>query len=248
MAGKPPGNEAVGTVHSTRSTQQRGSQQGGRTMAAIRVHEFISLDSVIDTPSWTFQFGFDPRMGEAIGRITMSSDGILLGRTTYEMFEPTWSKRTAEEDPGAPFFNETRKYVVSSTLMTADLLNDYPARLAARRRVITVELQGHGHTRDIGRPLRYELLADDIAALLDHLGLARADLVGYSLGAGVALQVAMRHPGRVRCLAAMSVTYRSDGLHPEMTAAADPGAAGAALGQHLPPGVPARRTPPPGLA
>jgi hypothetical protein len=71
-------------------------------MGAIRVHEFISLDSVIDTPSWTFQFGFDPRMGEAIGRITMSSDGILLGRTTYEMFEPTWSKRTVEEDPGDP--------------------------------------------------------------------------------------------------------------------------------------------------
>jgi RibD C-terminal domain len=69
-------------------------------MGAIRVHEFISLDSVIDTPSWTFQFGFDPRMGEAIGRITMSSDGILLGRMTYEMFEPTWSKRTVEEDPG----------------------------------------------------------------------------------------------------------------------------------------------------
>ena len=76
-------------------------------MGAIRVHEFISLDSVIDTPSWTFQFGFDPRMGEAIGRITTSSDGILLGRTTYEMFEPAWSRRTAEEDPGAPFFNDT---------------------------------------------------------------------------------------------------------------------------------------------
>ena len=81
-------------------------------MGAIRVHEFISLDSVIDTPSWTFPFGFDPRMGEAIGRITTSSDGILLGRTTYEMFEPAWSRRTAEEDPGAPFFNDTSKYVV----------------------------------------------------------------------------------------------------------------------------------------
>ena len=89
-------------------------------MGAIRVHEFISLDSVIDTPSWTFQFGFDPRMGEAIGRITTSSDGILLGRTTYEMFEPTWSRRTAEEDPGAPFFNDTSKYVVSSTLDHGD--------------------------------------------------------------------------------------------------------------------------------
>jgi len=115
--------------------------------------------------------------------------------------------------------------LIHGSLMTAGLMNDYPALLAAGRRVITVELQGHGHTRDIGRPLRYELLAGDIAALLDHLGLVRADLVGYSLGAGVAMQVAMRHPGRVRRLAVISVTYRSDGLHPEMTAAADPAAA-----------------------
>ena len=87
-------------------------------MGAIRVHEFISLDSVIDAPSWTSDFGFDPRMGVAIGRVTTASDGILLGRTTYEMFEPAWSTRTAEQDPGAPFFNDTTKYVVSSTLTT----------------------------------------------------------------------------------------------------------------------------------
>jgi dihydrofolate reductase len=67
---------------------------------------------------WTFGFGFDPRMGEAIGQVTADSDGILLGRKTYEMFEPTWSKRTVAEDPGAPFFNDTVTYVVSSTLTT----------------------------------------------------------------------------------------------------------------------------------
>src|SRR5579859_2029787 len=93
--------------------------EGGR-MGSIRVHEFISLDGVIDAPSWTFPFGFDPRMGEAIGRATGDSDGILLGRTTYEMFAPAWSVRTAEEDPGAPFFNDTHKYVVSSTMQSAD--------------------------------------------------------------------------------------------------------------------------------
>ena len=85
-------------------------------MGSIRVHEFISLDGVIDAPTWTFPFGFDPRMGEAIARATGDSDGILLGRTTYEMFAPAWSKRTVEEDPGAPFFNDTTKYVVSATL------------------------------------------------------------------------------------------------------------------------------------
>ena len=85
-------------------------------MGAIHVHEFMSLDGVIDAPTWTFDYGFDPKMGEAIGAVTAGAKGILLGRTTYEMFEPAWSTRTAEEDPGAPFFNDTTKYVVSGTL------------------------------------------------------------------------------------------------------------------------------------
>ena len=85
-------------------------------MAPIRVHEFVSLDGVIDAPVWTADFGFDPRMGEAIGQVVSASDGILLGRTTYQMFEPAWSSRTVEDDPGAPFFNDTTKYVVTSTL------------------------------------------------------------------------------------------------------------------------------------
>ena len=85
-------------------------------MGAIHVHEFMSLDGVIDTPIWTFDYGFDDRMGEAIGAVTARSHGILLGRTTYEMFETGWSTRTVEDDPGAPFFNDTTKYVVSGTL------------------------------------------------------------------------------------------------------------------------------------
>ncbi len=85
-------------------------------MGELHVHEFISLDGVIDAPTWTFEYGFDPKMGEAIGAVTERCRGILLGRTTYEMFEPAWSTRTVEDDPGAPFFNETTKYVVSGTL------------------------------------------------------------------------------------------------------------------------------------
>jgi dihydrofolate reductase len=88
-------------------------------MGAIHVHEFMSLDGVIDAPTWTFDYGFDPQMGEAIGATTARSTGILLGRVTYEMFAPAWSTRTVEDDPGAPFFNETRKYVVSGTLTEA---------------------------------------------------------------------------------------------------------------------------------
>jgi dihydrofolate reductase len=85
-------------------------------MGAIRVHEFMSLDGVIDAPIWTAEYGFDPKMGEAIGAVTERSRGILLGRNTYEMFAPAWSTRTVEDDPGAPFFNDTTKYVVSGTL------------------------------------------------------------------------------------------------------------------------------------
>jgi dihydrofolate reductase len=85
-------------------------------VGAIQVHEFMSLDGVIDAPTWTFDYGFDPRMAELLGGITGRSRGILLGRKTYEMFEPAWSTRTVEDDPGAPFFNDTTKYVVSGSL------------------------------------------------------------------------------------------------------------------------------------
>src|SRR3954470_16770952 len=92
-------------------------------MGEIHVHEFMSLDGVIDAPTWTFEYGFDPAMGEAIAAFTGRSSGILLGRTTYEMFEPAWSTRTVEDDPGAPFFNDTTKYVVSGTLSSATWRN-----------------------------------------------------------------------------------------------------------------------------
>lgn len=92
-------------------------------MGDIRVHEFMSLDGVIDAPTWTFDFGFDPKMGETLAAITGSARGILLGRTTYQMFEPAWSTRTAQDDPGAPFFNDTTKYVVSGSLSEATWRN-----------------------------------------------------------------------------------------------------------------------------
>src|SRR5213593_1691543 len=83
----------------------------------------MSLDGVIDAPTWTFDYGFDPRMGEAISAVTEGCRGILLGRTTYEQFEPAWSTRTAEDDPGAPFFNDAMKYVVSGTRTDATWRN-----------------------------------------------------------------------------------------------------------------------------
>lgn len=81
-------------------------------------------------------------------------------------------------------------------------------KLAESRQVILPHMQGHGHTRDIDRPLRCETMADDVAALIQHLALGQADLLGYSMGAGVALQTAIRHPERVRKLVLIPIAIK----------------------------------------
>jgi pimeloyl-ACP methyl ester carboxylesterase len=88
--------------------------------------------------------------------------------------------------------------------------------LAQRHQVIAVDLQGHGRTADIDRPIDARLMAGDIAALIDHLGLDRPDLVGYSLGGGVAFHTAVQHPAKVRRLVMASVNIRPDAIYPEM--------------------------------
>jgi pimeloyl-ACP methyl ester carboxylesterase len=90
--------------------------------------------------------------------------------------------------------------------------------LARSRQVIAVDLQGHGRTADVDRPLQYEQMADDVAALMEHLGISQADIVGYSMGGGVGLQLVIRHSERVRKLVAMSAGYRLDGMYPEVIA------------------------------
>jgi pimeloyl-ACP methyl ester carboxylesterase len=90
--------------------------------------------------------------------------------------------------------------------------------LAKGRQVIAVDLQGHGRTADIDRPLSVELMADDIAALIKHLGLESADIMGYSLGGGVALQTAIRHPETVRKLVVVSTPFRRNAFYPEILA------------------------------
>jgi len=87
--------------------------------------------------------------------------------------------------------------------------------LAESRQVIGVELQGHGHTADIDRPFSYESMADDIASLIKHLGLENADVLGYSLGGGVAWQTAIRHPEVVRKLVLISSASKRDGWYPD---------------------------------
>jgi pimeloyl-ACP methyl ester carboxylesterase len=91
--------------------------------------------------------------------------------------------------------------------------------LAKGRRVISVHLQGHGHTRDIDRPLRFESMADDLARLVERLDLAEADVLGYSMGGGVALQMAIRHPGSVRRLVVVSQPMHHSAWFPEVQGA-----------------------------
>jgi pimeloyl-ACP methyl ester carboxylesterase len=90
--------------------------------------------------------------------------------------------------------------------------------LAESRRVVAVDLQAHGRTADIDRPLSFESMADDIAALLGHLEIEKADVMGYSLGGGVALQTAIRHPEVVRKLVVVSTPFKRDGWYPEVLA------------------------------
>jgi pimeloyl-ACP methyl ester carboxylesterase len=91
-------------------------------------------------------------------------------------------------------------------------------KLAQTHRVYAVELQGHGRTTDINRPITYPALADDVAAFMDAVGLPRTDVFGYSMGAVVGLQLAIRHPGKVNKLVAASGGYDASGWQPEFVA------------------------------
>jgi pimeloyl-ACP methyl ester carboxylesterase len=103
-------------------------------------------------------------------------------------------------------------------LMSSETFGPVLPQLSERHQVIAPDLQGHGRTADIDRPLDVRLMADDIAALIDHLELDQPDVVGYSLGGGVALQTAVKHPAKVRRLVMVSANLRPDAIYPEMRA------------------------------
>jgi dihydrofolate reductase len=166
----------------------------------------MTLDGVIDAPTWTFDYGFDPRMGETIGALTEQSGGILLGRTTYEMFEPAWSTRTAEDDPGAPFFNDTTKYVVSGTLTDATWRNSQivgPYDADALRRLKN-EVDGNLYVSGSGMLVR-AMLAD---GLIDGLHLFVYPL---TLGTGPRLFSEGAAPGKLSLVA--SESYENGVVH-----------------------------------
>jgi pimeloyl-ACP methyl ester carboxylesterase len=105
--------------------------------------------------------------------------------------------------------------VLHGAYMTAGMWGPLLPGLAETRQVIAPEQQGHGHTGDVDRPITYEQMADDTAALIDHLEIDSADVLGFSLGGCVALQVAIRHPGLVRRLVVASASFSSDGMPAE---------------------------------
>ena len=108
--------------------------------------------------------------------------------------------------------------VLHGGLGSGEMFEAVMPQLAAHHQVIAVDLQGHGRTADIDRPLDVRLMADDIAALIDHLELVKPDVVGYSLGGGVALQTAARHPDKVGRLVLVSANARRDAFPQELLA------------------------------
>lgn len=151
-------------------------------MGELLVHEFITLDGVIDTPAWSAEYGFTPEMGTAIGGIMGSSRALLMGRVTYELFAPSWSARTEADDPGAPFMNESAKYVVSATLRDPDwnnstVIGGYDADTV---RALKRDVDGNIYVSGSGTLVR-ALVAD---GLVDELHLFVYPVV---LGAGARL-------------------------------------------------------------
>jgi dihydrofolate reductase len=163
----------------------------------IHVHEFMSLDGVIDAPTWTFDYEFLPEMEKSLGAVTDRCDAILLGRVTYEMFEPAWSTRTVEDDPGAPFFNDTTKYVVSGTLQdptwrNSEVIGPYdPERIRGLKDDVDGDIFVSG-----SRTLVRALLAD---GLIDGLHLF---LYPLTRGSGPRLFTEDDAPGKLTLAAA----------------------------------------------
>lgn len=115
--------------------------------------------------------------------------------------------------------SEVPLIVLHGGIMSTDSFSGMIPALSANREVIAVDLQAHGRTADIDRPLSCEAMADDIAALMNYLHIEKTDLLGYSLGGGVALRTAIQHPERVRKLVVVSTVFKRDGWYPEIQTA-----------------------------
>jgi pimeloyl-ACP methyl ester carboxylesterase len=142
----------------------------------------------------------------------MSDRSVTSGYAPVNGMEMYWESRGAG---GTPLVVVHGGYRLTS--MFGDLLD----QLAIERRVVAIEQQGRGHTRDIERSFSFEAFGSDIAGLVETLGADRADLLGYSLGGQACLRCAIQNPGRVRKLPVVSIPFRRDGWFPEVVAAFD---------------------------
>ena len=162
------------------------------------------------------------RTRQTLGQPTQAEPS-LPRRTTVTTTDTTSTVGAYADVNGLHLYYETQGtgrplILIHGGLGSGDMFGPVRTELAANHQVITPDLQGHGRTADIDRPLDVRLMADDIAALIRHLGLDRPDLVGYSLGGGVALMTAIKYPELVRKVVVASAHIKYDALDPAMYA------------------------------
>jgi pimeloyl-ACP methyl ester carboxylesterase len=124
--------------------------------------------------------------------------------------------------------SDVQLILLHGALGAAQMFSDIMPLLSKNRRVVAVEMQAHGHSTDVNRPLTIEGMAEDVTSLIEHLKVKRADLMGYSMGGGIALRVAIRHPDVVRRMVVVPVPFKRDGWYPEIITAMEQMGAGAA--------------------
>lgn len=149
-------------------------------------------------------------------RIALLAAILLLSGTAFAQTKPVGDR---VEVNGMRMYYETSGageplIVLHGAYMNIPSMGEIIPKLAETHKVYALEFQGHGRTTDIDRPITYPNLADDVAAFMDAVGIAKADVFGYSMGAEAGLQLAIRHPEKVRKLVAASVAYDLEGWQP----------------------------------
>lgn len=185
---------------------QRRTLLGSVAMAGVVLSGPISGRAQTDTDAGTP--AATPATAET-GSLEPQTGYVELG--DLEMYYEVYGEATGEQAP---------LVLLHGGLITIDLtFGQLIPTLAQSRQLIAVELEGHGHTAGTDRPLSYEQMADDTVALLQELGVSQADFFGFSLGGGVALQVAIRQPDLVRKLVIASAPFQAEGWHAEILGA-----------------------------
>jgi pimeloyl-ACP methyl ester carboxylesterase len=140
--------------------------------------------------------------------LTMLLSGVVSGQQKPTGYAPVNGLKMYYEIHGS---GEPVVLLHGAFMAITDDWRVWIGELSKTRKVIAVEMQGHGRTADINRDITYENLSDDVAGLLDYLKIPSADIIGYSLGGGVAIQCAIRHPEKVRKVVSISAPYARDG-------------------------------------